>query len=249
MKTGVDGKFPSIARHAPYLSRHPLTVHHASLNYWLIGKEQYSVSSTKQPSVHFLCCRFVQPLACPFYPYPTWQSICCAQWPRWWQLRRWWYRDGARLLYPEASHDIDPPGLLSRYFSPSHLAMIGIWSEDDWPLLGDTVKQTNKQTNKQKINDKPKTKKTITFPAQGVGVRISSDEEDQIWVNPRPPPPPPKKSPWTKNLPPKIPWWISEPWKFPGSIKWYSTKKRKTLEIEYSCLFNHHASWSYLFRI
>lgn len=133
------------ARHAPYLSRHPLTVHHASLNYWLIGKEQYSVSSTKQSSVHFLCCRFVQPLACPFYPYPTWQSICYAQWPRWWQLRRWWYRDGARLLYPEASHDIDPPGLLSRYFSPSHLAMIGIWSEDDWPLPGDTVKQTNKK--------------------------------------------------------------------------------------------------------
>ena len=132
------------ARHAPYLSRHPLTVHHASLNYWLIGKEQYSVSSTKQPSVHFLFCRFVQPLACPFYPYPTWRSICCAQWRRWWQLRRWWYRDGARLLYPEASHDIDPPGLLSRYFSPSHLAMIGIWSEDDWPLPGDTVKQTKK---------------------------------------------------------------------------------------------------------
>ena len=58
--------------------------------------------------------------------------------------------------------------------------MIGIWSEDDWPLPGDTVKQTN---NNKKINDKPKTKKTITVPAQGlVGVRISSDEEDRIWA-------------------------------------------------------------------
>ena len=195
------------ACHASCLSCHPLTVHHASLNYWLMGKEQYSGSSTKQPSAHFLCCRFVQPLACPFYPYPTWRSICCAQWQCSWQLRKSWYRDGARLPYPEASHDIDLPGLLSRDFSPSHLAKTGIWSEDDWPLPGDTVKQ---QKNKE-LNDKPKTKKTITVPAKGEGEGGCTDfkcKEDRIGEKKNPPPPPKKKkkkNPWTKNFLPKNP--------------------------------------------
>ena len=48
--------------------------------------------------------------------------------------------------------------------------MIGIWSEDDWPLPGDTVKQTNKQTNKKQINKwQAQDKENNNSPSPGGG--------------------------------------------------------------------------------
>ena len=104
-------------------------------------RELYSESFMRRHSVHLPCSRFAQPLVFS-RPCATWQSTCCVWWQRLSRPHRWWCRGGARPPCPGASHDIHSPDHLSRYPSPSHSAMTGIWSEDGWPRRDDTVKQT-----------------------------------------------------------------------------------------------------------
>ena len=77
--------------------------------------------------------------------------------------------------------------------------MIGIWSEDDWPLPGDTVKQTNKQ----KINKwQPQDKENNNSPSPGGGGGTDFKWRGRSSMGQSQNPP---KSPWAKNLPPKNP--------------------------------------------